>query len=304
MITNTTHKNKIININIENKKNISESSKREEIIYDINNDNYDPRKLLYSPKSEELGVLKSNVKISDLFSNKKINPDVFFIRMCWYRANNPAWAKKMCDCALETSEIMGLEDFETIIKNIENNVNKINKNVRFGDKRSFGFSSFVIRQDSRGEEYFDKYKERLNSQRLESLKITPPEKYKNANTVEIFASNDSVSIRYGHTNSDKSNLCYVQEVYEELINTKNPSLETILEKTATMRWLFNQEQPYYRGSESVMAILERAIFHHYKITSTPYKKGTSPDFEAFYRNMDDFIKVYPTLFEQRPEFKQ
>ena len=37
---------------------------------------------------------------------------------------------------------------------------------------------------------------------------------------------------------------------------------------------------------------------------SPIKEGKSFDFEAFYRDLDDYIRIYPTLFEQEPKFLQ
>lgn len=256
------------------------------------------------PKSENLGmyrVLKSDIDYKD-HQNNNIDSDVFFIRMAWYKKNKD-WAEKMKALTLETSELISSnEDFETILKNIENNVYKINDNKLFGYRRTESMGAYTIFEDGRGEEYFTKYNEKLYNLRVETLIIEPEGKYIDANTVEIIPSCDRVHITHHRKDASKSNLELVQKTYEELKQIKNPSIETVLEKTATIRWLIAQENPYYRGNESVATVLERAIFHSYGIENIKYKKQVSPDFEAFYRKLDEFIEVYPELFEKKPEF--
>lgn len=256
------------------------------------------------PKSEELGmfrVLKNNIDFND-HPNNDIDSDIYFIRMAWYKKNKD-WAEKMKALTLETSEsISSNEDFETILKNIENNVCEMNNNMLFGYRRTENMGAYTIFEDGRGEEYFTKYNEKLYNLRIETLKIEPEGKYKNANTVEIIPSCNRVHISYHRKDASKSNLELVQKTYEELKQIKNPSIETVLEKTATIRWLIAQENPYYRGNESVATVLERAIFHSYGIENIKYKKQVSPDFEAFYRKLSEFIEVYPELFEKKPEF--
>lgn len=256
----------------------------------------------YIPKNEELGMYKVlNVSTKSKHLESDINPDIFIIRMAWYRRNNPEWTSKMKQMTLETSKLMESgEDFNAILKNIEQKLPIINKDERYGRRSSQRFSSFVIFEDKRGEEYLEKYKDKLKG--FESLRIKGSGKYKDINTAQISVDYDRAYINYIKTNNEKSNLDCAREVYNELKSIENPSLETILEKTATIRWLIAQEKPYIKGTESVTTILERAILHSYKIKNPAYKKSTSPDFEAFYRNLDEFIEVYPTLFEEKPEF--
>ena len=39
----------------------------------------------------------------------------------------------------------------------------------------------------------------------------------------------------------------------------------------------------------------------YNLRISPLKEGVSLDFEAFYSNLDDYIKNYPNFFEKYPK---
>ena len=267
----------------------------------------------YMPKSSELGVFVPMQGISDLnlfqLKNDEIDKDVFFIRMSGY-GRDFVWAEKMKQLVLDVSkQIKNDEDFDLIIKNIESGVSTINKNPLFARKRynSRGFFTFGL--NDRGMEYYGDYKEKLFNlfkiddygQKYNMFQPKQPERFKHANTCKI-SSDDYIHIVYGYTNSQQSNMRYVKEVYSELKQLKNPSVDEILEKIATIRWLLSQESGYFRGSESITTVFERALLHSFNIENIKYKKQVSPDFEVFYRNLDEFVKVYPKLFEKKPEF--
>ncbi len=232
-----------------------------------------------------------------------IDPEIFFIDLFSY-GKNRLWAQKMSDLTLETAFLMKEnENFDDILKYIEASIAQINNNYWYGH-RSENLGSFIMCEEGRGQEYYIPYRERIYQ--IKEFKAKPNVEYRNANTAKIKncrLGNNYISVEYGRSvNNYTSNLDLVKKAYLKLRNLENPSARDILKKTATIRWLINQESPYARGNESVATILERSIFALYGIENSRYKRGLSPDFEAFYRDLDDYIEAYPSLFEKTPDF--
>ena len=82
------------------------------------------------------------------------------------------------------------------------------------------------------------------------------------------------------------------------MNTSNE--DEINEACAKIQWLIAQSNPYLRGDDSIASTLTKAIYHSYDMKITPVKQGIGLDFEAFYSNLNDYIKKYPNFFEKTP----
>lgn len=265
-------------------------------------------------KSDKLGVLKSiilhkksPIERRPIKSQKPVlDDDTFLIKMQGYK-NKTNFARKMNNLTYQISDmIKNNENFDDILKTAENGVRNIRHRKNWGKKRK-DFGHFNLTFYNRGCEYWEKYASlaKLNSENPKySIKPKSNKEYPNANTCTIAYYeyiDDKIIICYGSGGeTSKSNLDLVKQEYEKLKSTKNPSLQEINRSTATIQWLIAQETPYKRGSDSIANLLTKSIYHAYGIKVSPAKEGKSFDFEAFYRDLDDYIKIYPDIFEIPP----
>ena len=97
-----------------------------------------------------------------------------------------------------------------------------------------------------------------------------------------------------------SNLSLAEKEYEKLKSINNPNEHQILKSTAIIHWLISQESPFERGNDSFAGIIAKSILHSYNMYISPLKEEKSIDFEAFYTDLNEFIKIYPELFEIKP----
>ena len=242
------------------------------------------------------------------FTSIKNIPNLFFIRMAQYKTNQ-IWHNKMCKSTEIISSMMQKDmDIKTIIHmaeycvNIINPIGKIRKD--FGVRKT-GFNSIIDLinvKTSRGYEYLQVYMDYLK--KCPGIKVHIPksnQEYSQAITCEILAKANSVTIKPCANNpfGIKTNLSLVEKAYKTLKNKKSPTRKEIIDTAATIQWLIAQETPYKRGSDSVANLLTRSLLDSYGIKLSPLKKGVSCDFEAFYRDLDEYIKIYPTLFENK-----
>lgn len=205
--------------------------------------------------------------------------------------------------------IINDEDFLDILITIESSVRKIKKNKHWGLRRTAGYNGdyFDMRDFGRGSEYWKTYHKLfdLDSKHPKcEFQARANEEYKDANTCKITLEDfpvHHIRVYYGW-NGEKSNLKLVRKEYEKLKSTENPSLEQINKSVATIHWLIAQETPYDRGSDSIANVLTKAIYNAYGVKISQAKEGHGFDFEAFYRDLDDYIKIYPEIFRTPPEF--
>ena len=262
---------------------------------------------LESIKSNKLGVLKSIIlhkKSSYETQEPVLDDNTYIIRMFRYK-NKTAIAKKMNGLTYKISDmIKNNADFDEILKTAEDGVKDIRHRKNWGKKRE-DFGHFNLTFYDRGCEYWKKYIKlaEFDSQNPKySIKPKSNKEYPNANTCTISyydCEDGKIIIHYG-SNGKSSNLDLVKKEYEKLKSNKNPNLNDINRSSATIQWLIAQETPYKRGSDSIANLLTKSIYHAYGIKVSPAKEGKSFDFEAFYRNLDDYIKIYPDIFEIPP----
>ncbi len=288
-----------------------------------------------SPESIDL---KSNFKKSNSpffsiinFTGEKpeepiITRECFYIRMYTY-GTNYLWADKMIGACIEVSKMIKdkVSFFNIINYYMYDKISEINASYKFGCRRTNntgGFQGVLLKRDRndwRGSiEYFDKYEQKLKAMGNEnSPKFKPKsnKKYPDANVCRISYYDDGylgaineneIFINYGWINdngkfNEKSNLELCQKAYAKLLSKENPTEKEILDTCAIIQWLITQECPFVRGSDSVVNLLTKSIMLCYGIRISPVKKGISLDFEAFYSNLDDYIKNYPNFFEKYPK---
>ena len=244
----------------------------------------------------------------DKHGKQILNNDIYFVYMSTY-GKNTKWADDMIQATYELSEMMEENcDFDSILEIAEEEIAKINGGMSFGKRKSMFEKKLynhytVLKEFSRGFEYWDKYFNLFNFNcysAFPKIKNISNEKYKGANVCKISYRDDYIDIEYGQ--GERSNLEFVKQEYEKLKATKNPTEEQILESCAIIQWLFSQETPYLKGSNSIATLLTKAIMHSNKIMISPLKEGISLDFEAFYRSLDDYIKIYPDLYRKPCRF--
>lgn len=264
-------------------------------------------KELEIPKSDKLGVLKSIIfhkQYSGTIQDPFLDEKTYIIRMQRYK-NKKGFAKKMNNLTCAISDMIKNDaDFDEILKTAENGIRDIRKRKDWGKKRD-GIGHFDLTFYDRGCEYWKKYLSLadLNSKNPKySIKPNSNKEYPDAKTCTISYydyEDGQISICYG--SEDKlSNLDLVKKEYEKLKSNKNPSIHDINRSAATIQWLIAQETPYKRGSDSIANLLTKSIYHAYGIKTSPAKEGKSFDFEAFYRDLDDYIEIYPDIFEIPP----
>lgn len=244
-------------------------------------------------------------------TGQKLDPKVHFKRMKGYGEYLP-WAKEMNSIVYQISDMISSDcDFETIMDKARKRIRKINHGGSYcelAEKHAnlHILNYFRIWPHDRGHEYLNR--ERLKTYMkidelgMGSKETKSNEEYKDASTTKIVAKG-LCDIRYGRDKGLK-NLEFVKQEYEKLKSIKNPTKEQIVSSCATIQWLIAQETPFIRGSDSFASVLTKSIFHAYGIEISPLKKGIGFDFEAFFRDLDDYIEAYPTFFEKEPDFIQ
>lgn len=264
-------------------------------------------KELEIPKSDKLGVLKSLIfqkQNSSKIQEPILDDKTYIIRMQRYK-NKKGFAKKMNNLTYELSDmIKNNADFDDILKTAEVGVRNARNRKNWGKRRD-DFGYFKLTFYDRGCEYWKQY---ISLAELDSknpkytIKPKSNKEYSEAKTCTIsyYDYEDyKIFIHYGYDGKE-SNLDLVKKEYEKLKSNKNPSLQDINRSAATIQWLIAQETPYKRGSDSIANLLTKSIYHAYGIKTSPAKEGKSFDFEAFYRDLDDYIKIYPDIFEIPP----
>jgi len=241
--------------------------------------------------------------------NARINlpHNLYFIKMNTYGVND-TWADKMITATRSiVSLIKNKISFEDILKKIENEVHNINTSIhlqgicinKYGIRKSKNqqtLFSLIDYEKSRGYEYYPRYQSKIVNS---IFKPKTSSEYSRAITCEISKTENAIIIEYGLNNpfATNSNLDLIKSIYDKLCSTLHPTQQQVVQSAATIQWLIAQETPYLKGSDSIANLLTRSIMCRYGINISPLKKSTSCDFEAFYRNLDDYINIYPNLFE-------
>lgn len=264
---------------------------------------------------------KSGFYTSGIKQKPKLDDNTFQIRMQGYMPRNEKgketsalWGKNMVELTYKISDMISAnKDFDEILRYVEDGIHEING--RDYGKRDLDSRYYPLMEDEgRGVEYwekycnFDEYEENVESYwklahnpKMKTLhRPKPNEEYKDANVCKILYRDWQKKIYYGR-NKEKPyyNLELAKREYEKLKSIEKPQLKDINRSCATIQWLIAQESPYAHGNDSIANVLTKAIYHSYGIKTGQIKTGHSLDFEAFYRDLDDYIEVYPYMFEEK-----
>ena len=252
-----------------------------------------------------------NLPFNGIFVNKNKGGDnplpdnVHTIRMHRYDQSD-RWAADLLKLTYKTSEdIKNNLSFNLLIKKLRFNLLGLKKKYKIV---YYGTVSGLTEIDgfSRGREYLERYLKKFNEKKDRYGAFSPKsnEEYKDANvcTIKNYAK-DKIIITNGTIfDHGVSNLKFIKEEYEKLKSNENPTIDDINKSVATIHWLIDQESPFKNINGITANILTKAIYHSYGVKVTAFKKGVSPEFEAYYSDLDDYIKNYPNFFEKPPEF--
>lgn len=245
-------------------------------------------------------------KIEKPENSQTIEDDMLFIRMLHYGKKH-SWAKGMRGLIYQLSSMISEDkSFDEVYSKTLDGIHKINgKNfsVERGETDAFMLCPYL-----RGEEYFFTYYNIIDKSDRKIIKPKAQGDYEKANTCEIGFINyipdyyDKIRIKYGYNpGQEHSNIELAAKTYDELKAKKDPSIDEINKAVATINWLIVQENPYMRGNDSIAGTIARAIYHSYNVELSPVRIHRSLDFEAFCRDLEDYIKVYPELFDRLPK---
>ena len=110
--------------------------------------------------------------------------------------------------------------------------------------------------------------------------------------------------RYIHPKRVEGFWPLINDLYEKVLllkDNKKLELEEALGYIAQIHWWFSQVVPYRRGSAAISDMLAKHIQDTLSISTPFWKVSVSPDFEAYCRPLQEYIKAYPGFFEERPK---
>ncbi len=249
------------------------------------------------------GINRSEIPKKRSNGKQQLSDNVYFIRLKKYK-KDLLWAKAMNMLTYKVSDmISGGAKFSELIDYVSENLPLINNNEAYGQRRKSA-GTFILNQNGRGQEYFEKYQSKIFDLEYCDYLITKSNfEYRNANVckIESVDSDSAILVSYGFNPVNKiSNLSLAEKEYEKLKSINNPNEHQILKSTAIIHWLISQESPFERGNDSFAGIIAKSILHSYNMYISPLKEEKSIDFEAFYTDLNEFIKIYPELFEIKP----
>ena len=284
--------------NIVEKENIPNKNTKRKIKYFFDDKN--PKQRIEHFLDGKSFMAQRNIPYHSL--SPTIPNDAFYVRMNGY-GTNENWAQEMRNLTyIIADDIRTNEDFDEILIKIERDIRRINSKEEFGRRRITQWA-FLLAPEGRGEEYYEKYKSKLGRLKpYEAIYVTSNIEYVDANTCKIYMNDfGNILINYGWNPGNRGgNLKLAKKEFEKLRSIENPTDEEINRSAATIHWLIAQESPWQRGSDSIANVLTKAIYLAYGMKISPIKEGKSFDFEAFYSDLDDYIKKYPNLFEIPP----
>lgn len=237
---------------------------------------------------------------------QELDIDTCLVKMANY-PDDKTWAKKMNNLIYETSRLISQgEDIEDILFVIEAAVHTLNMGRAYGLRTDQDIHTFLIREDTRGQEYLTRYWKKILEKYPKDYQVEKSKEFPNANrgTLSSYYGNINApikAIRYYLHRNNNINYKLIKKEYDKLRNLKNPTEKDINDTCAKINWLMAQGLPYSRGGNSIATVLTRAIEHSYGIDVSAVKKGKSLDFEAFDLNLEDYVALYPNLFVRKPE---
>ena len=259
----------------------------------------------YNPCQKRINVCNFTGQTAKSSLKAQVLPeDLYFIRMENYFEDR-CWAHDMNNATYVLSDMIRKNaDFDVIWEKTMDSIRRINNNPSFCEIRTNGVAGyFMCNSAMRGREYYFKYKNKF----IKNNGIKPKANEENLNslTCTINGYETNMFISYGVKSAKDYYLLksIIKEQYNKLKAIQNPSDSEINRSVATIHWLIAQASPFKRGSDSFANLFTKAIYHSYGMYLSPAKKGISFDFEAFYSDLDEYIKNYPNFFEVKPKRK-
>lgn len=237
------------------------------------------------------------------FTGNLVDKNSYYIRMTDY-SKNSLWAEEILKADEKTTDaIKDGANFYQVLNIAQQGVKDAYMNENWftsrGVQRKNCLNPYCVeRNNSRGSEYFELYAQKTPKEG--SWSPSSNEEYKDANVSKFKYLTDDIIVVDEGWNPDSTNLDLAKEEYEKLQSIDNPTEDEINKSVATIHWLIAQESPFERGSDSIANVITKSIYHAYNMETPPIKEGHSFDFEAWYRDLDDFVEIYPDLFETRP----
>lgn len=291
-----------LNLNKINPGNIVQNTKSK-----INRANLSLKKL-----SCDIFEKRNEFKIDPKTKKQILYPELFFIDVKGY-GKNKIWGKTMANACEKTSElVLNKENFGNVVNKFIQETEEI-QNKNLGMYQNYGVLRNAV-MDGYGNDtkqlmtplYGNKYEffanklKNAGNGKLRYSKKSQEFPLALTTRVEFMQGEYKDLSRLTHP-SGCDNLLYAQEVYTKLIKTKNPSEKQINDSIAKIHWLLAQNTPWLRGSDSIANGIAKSIYRAYNMKLTPVKKGVSIDFEAFSRDMEDFVQKYTSFYQTKPK---
>lgn len=251
-----------------------------------------------------------NLEIDPVTKKQKLTPEMFFVNAQGYKKDYE-WAKEIAKATEDTSLLVEKkEDFQKIIDCFIEESKEMQCERGHMFEEEYGTlrtpriddGSDAMQTYTTIEGKYESFKEKIKC----AYKDTSDHSRKSlefpkalVTNVVFYNDGDNEYIMLLHP-SGCDNLKYAENIYKKLINTKNPNEKTINEALAKMHWLIAQNTPWLRGSDTIANGIIKAIYRAYDMEISPLKKGISIDFEAFTRDMEDFVEAYPSFYSVKP----
>lgn len=101
---------------------------------------------------------------------------------------------------------------------------------------------------------------------------------------------------------------HLENLLQKLISLEKQQKHTqdklinIIGLIAQIHWWFSHAMPYRRGSAAIGDMLSKVLFEYHNISTACWKRGKSPDLEAFCSSLEEYIENYQSYFNYKPQF--
>lgn len=282
------------------------------------NTNY---KITYTSKNKPLKS-KLNCRNNSEISFGKITPEHLFIKIEGFEKNKD-WANKVIEIIKENSDKLKQKiiPFNKLLENIKNGykeaMSHISPNPMFGTVRSYeAYVDFLSHGNGRYSSYTTRANDYLKKFGDNILVINNIKLNRNSpkiTEISIIQHDSMYSIKNDPIikTCQPHNFDYIfkaiEEIYKNIMKERKKfnskkKLKRLNEQIAKIHWIFAHTMPYGKGSAGIADALTKTIYESLNIQVAPWKKGVSPDLEAFVTPLDKFIENYTELFEIPPHF--
>lgn len=257
----------------------------------------------------------------------KVEPEMLFINIPGFDKDFN-WANAMIKTIDKTVKIItsGKSSLTNLLDGIKKDYGKYFtekiapktqkvESVNYGVDRKGELLTFLV---GRYNSYFDRASEMV----LKDYAIFDEEQIcntrladfdKSVQLTKTFYNLENFEIHWQHTDAQNIQkvIDYSSKIYQNLNslrnellkkNDKNLLLNKINKKIAELHWYLANAIPYERGSAGIVDVLTKSIYESMYIQTSPWKKGLSPDMEAFVTPVNEFIEKYPSYFDSPPKF--